>query len=584
MIDFSPATRFPKPKILLVDLTEAADSRLSTAGFNVQSGTFGRPYKVQQSDKYVPVIEQPHLPNHTEQEVVIIDLKSLEPLSEQKAPTDIPEGVHGWFAKANRGIIDPRPTVMGRICDDWNRILSSGGVFVIFAEPRHQQTLVLATVRRGRIDDEREIPFDNWSFLSMLSTDYFKFDAEVGTESKLAELADFLDGFLRKHQGQLKFDTVIAPTQNLTYQGSKYGFVPFWNSKFGDHIGGIVYAKPPMNGRILILPQVNDKEGAVYELMTTVLPELCPHLFPFFEGGRWVHGDDYEHASIMAKKAEQQRFRVEADLKITELEGEIEAERKRNAFIHGILVGTGDELVADVKAILQLIGFQQVIEPDEESGSNKQEDLQIHDRSPALLVEIKGLAGQPTESDTHQVTKYVLRRMKEWSKTDVCGVFLVNHQRNIPALDRSHENVFTTPQVTDAIENDTGLLTTWDLFRLVRGMIEWKWPTKVVQDVFYGNGRLTNLPSHYELAGMIAHFYDQILVLSIDVGATGLRVGDTVGFLLPTGFFEETIASLQVEKKSVNEALSGQRAGYKTGLKRADIPVGTPIYVVRSTA
>jgi len=67
------------------------------------------------------------------------------------------------------------------------------------------------------------------------------------------------------------------------------------------------------------------------------------------------------------------------------------------------------------------------------------------------------------------------------------------------------------------------------------------------------------------------------------VAGPSLQVGDTVGFLFPAGFFEEQITSLQINNQSVSEAKPGQRAGYKTILRRQDVPVGTVIYVVRST-
>ena len=81
---------------------------------------------------------------------------------------------------------------------------------------------------------------------------------------------------------------------------------------------------------------------------------------------------------------------------------------------------------------------------------------------------------------------------------------MVNHQRNLPALDREHEKVFTQQQLDDATDDGTGLTTTWDLFRLVRGMMRWGWPASAVQDVLYGKGRLPSVPSHYPAAGTVA--------------------------------------------------------------------------------
>ncbi len=269
---------------------------------------------------------------------------------------------------------------------------------------------------------------------------------------------------------------------------------------------------------------------------------------------------------------------------MTRLSAEIDAERERFGFLHTLLTGTGDELVAAAKAALEHVGFAQVVLVDGgEAEGNKQEDVQIHDRSPALLVEVKGIGGRPGESDTQQVTKYVLRRMKGRGRTDVSGVFLVNHERHLPALDRDHANVFTPPQIADAESNGTGLLTTWDLFRLIRGMARWNWPKSAVRDVFYHTGRLPRVPSHYRMVGTVAHYYTEKSVLSIDVNEVGLRAGDTVGFLFADGFFEEVVTSLQVNRQPVPAAATGQRAGYKTSLRRNEVPEGTTAYAVRTS-
>ena len=580
----TPEPRYPKPKILLVDLPEEAIRRLASSGFNVQAGTFGRPYRVPVRDDYLPVIARAHLPNYTEQEVIMIGLTPPEPTDGPIGTRAVAQGERDWYAKCSWGLIDPRPKVMAQVSDDWKRILEAGGVFVVFAEPRLRQNLVFGSARFGMFERAKDIHYDNWSFLPILSRETIKIEQDHGTEPNVLESVDFLEKFLHSHEAGLEFQAVLTPMFNMTFEGQQFEFFPLIANKFREAIAGIVMAKKPKKGRILILPQVKDKVRAVHELVTTILPELCRHLFPFFEGDRWVHSDDYEHASILERRSTQQKVREEAETRLAALEKEIEKETERLGFLHGILTETGDDLVGDFQELLRLIGFKRVETPPEETGLNKQEDLQVHDRSPILLLEIKGIGGQPTEGDTLQGTKYVLRRMKEWQRTDVSGVFVVNHQRNLPALDRNHENVFTEQQLGDAAENGMGLTTTWDLFRLVRGMMRWGWPGKVVQDVFYGKGRLPSIPSHYVAAGTVAHFYSDISVLSIDMAGPGLRVGDTVGFLFPAGFLEEKITSLEVNRQKVVEAHPGQRAGFKTTLKRSDVPVGTTIYVVRPVA
>ncbi len=82
----NPSTlRFPKPKILVIDCDAAVGKRLADQGYNVNIGTFGKQFRVPCGDGFTPIISQPSLPNHSEQEVVIIDLSPPDTL-------DAPEG------------------------------------------------------------------------------------------------------------------------------------------------------------------------------------------------------------------------------------------------------------------------------------------------------------------------------------------------------------------------------------------------------------------------------------------------------------------------------------------------------------
>ncbi len=210
----------------------------------------------------------------------------------------------------------------------------------------------------------------------------------------------------------------------------------------------------------------------------------------------------------------------------------------------------------------------------------KEEDIWIRDRSPILLVEVKGLGRQPCEADTHQVTKYLNRRMKEWNRLDVPGV-LVNHQLGIQPLKRTNESVFTLNQISDARSDTVGLMTTWELFRLVRGMEQWNWPHATVQDVLYQDGRIGLVPSHWRPVGRVVHYYDNLSVAIVEIsGSEPLKRGDVVGYVLPDRFEQETVESIQVDHEPVESVDPGQRAGYKTSLPRRLLPNKTIVYKV----
>jgi hypothetical protein len=563
--------RYAKPKILLVDLPEGVARRLSSLGFNVQEGTFSRPYRVPATDKDAPVIFSKRLPNYYEQEIVIIDLSTCEPQPQQQEP------IYGlkdtWYAECGSGSIDPRPIAMSFEAENGDRILNSGGLFVVFAEPRVE--------RHFRLGKERQRKFDNWMFLSFLNPELLKVEAHRGMESNLKNSPNFLQTFFRKHQEGLTFTATLAPLAALTEEWGNFAFHPVAENKYGQAIAGVILAKKS-RGRVLLLPHFRDKEQAVVDLFEGVLPEISPHLFPEFEGGRWTHRDEYEHPSILAKWAVQREVARRAKVELDRLQSEIEQERNKFNFLHGLLTKSGHDLVEDVRTALGFIGFKQVVLVDdaEATEANKQEDIQIHDNSPVLLLEIKGISALPREDDTQQVTKYVHRRAKQWNRLDVKGVCVVNHQRNLPAMERDHKNVFTDQQLQNALANETGLTTTWDLFLLIRGMQRWKWPAASVKNLFNEKGRLPRVPSHYVPVGTVTHFYPDPSVLSIAVTGDNLKVGDTVGYLLDDGFFEEQVTSLQVDHQPVQEVRPPEKVGHRTTRSKG-VREGTLVYRVR---
>ncbi|MHA2062185.1 MAG: hypothetical protein ACW963_07860, partial [Candidatus Sifarchaeia archaeon] len=128
--------KYEKPKILLIDLPNECLDQVRLAGFNALAGTFGSPYKVSCSDNLEPVIGEPFLPNCAEQEIIVVDLTPPNVMDQPKGEKFTSQGEKDLWAKCNRGEIDPRPRCMNWVRSDFDRILSYGGFFVIFAQPR----------------------------------------------------------------------------------------------------------------------------------------------------------------------------------------------------------------------------------------------------------------------------------------------------------------------------------------------------------------------------------------------------------------------------------------------------------------
>ena len=346
-------------------------------------------------------------------------------------------------------------------------------------------------------------------------------------------------------------------------------------------MGGIIVSND-FKGCIIILPQLLKTPNVILNLLTEVLPEISHEIFPHLEGAKWVERDEYELDSIQKYKHEKLEIRAEAEKDLKALDKKIEEERDDFGFLHGILTKTGDELVEDVKKCLEFIGFQSIIDADKEinHSKHKQEDLQIHDKHPTLLLEIKGISGLPDEENVLQVVKYISRRMKDWDRIDVRGVSLINHQKHIPALERNNKLVFTEQQIEDAESHDITLLTTWDLFILIKGMIKYGWDPEVIRTLFYNNGKISNVPSNYKPIGKIFTYLEGQKIVGIEVTDRKLYKGQHIGYKLPSGFLEEEVSSLQIDSKDVQKAIPGESAGIKTIYSKNELKKGLMVYEV----
>jgi hypothetical protein len=550
--------KYEKPKILLLDLPEETLSVVQSAGFNVVSGTFGTPYKVEPDNRYLPIIPNANLPeDYTEKEVIIIDLTLPEKRVTFPAGTGMPGNENRFWFQCKQDIIDPRSVKMMEVNDNFERIFKFGGLFVIFAQPRFAQTVY--QVKDGHINIDQPKNINNWDFLLIFRG--FGINEDYGKEIEVLEGDSQIFSFLKKNIDGAHYEAVLEKPdwKFMTW-------TPLLKSKFQKDIGTLIEFQD-VPGRILILPQMLKRSEVIATLLKEILPEISPHLFPYAESNHWIKADEYELDPILEIKARKIEIQKKAQEEVEELDKLIEDERNKFDFLQGILSSTGRDLVVNIKKCLEFIGFVKVVDVDEEIKNGdietlKQEDLQIFDESPTLLIEVKGLTGVPQEADILQVVKYSNRRMQEWNRTDVHGVSIINHQRNLPPLIRG--NAFTPQQEKDAKGNDITILTTWDLFLLTKGAMKWKWDYKIIRELLYNKGRTSRIPSIYKPLGKIVHYWDDIGVVGVEVSENEIHKGQYIGYITPTGYLEEEVTSLQINNEDVDKASLGQTVGIKT--------------------
>lgn len=157
-----PGPKYHKPLILLLDLEDETQAALEAAGYNVSTGSFGKPYRVDKSDDFEPVITNATFPaNFAEHEVVVVDLEPWNTLNRPMGEKRTPLGEEDWWAKCSHGKIDPRPRTMMESQQYFDRIYSHGGCFIIFTSPRIEQELALGYQRGYSFRKGHDIEADN---------------------------------------------------------------------------------------------------------------------------------------------------------------------------------------------------------------------------------------------------------------------------------------------------------------------------------------------------------------------------------------------------------------------------------------
>jgi hypothetical protein len=580
--DSSKKPLYDKPKILLIDVEKSVVSTLAVAGYNISVGSFGKLYRVEKKDGYVPIIPQGSLPlNYQENEIVVVDLQVTDILDNPEGEKTTSLGDLDWWVSSSMGIVDPRPRLTDLVRNNFDRILESRGVFMIFAAPCFPQEINLAHVQHTfGLRNNKRINRNNWSFLSVL--DRLTVSEDNGEEI-ITESSEFCQ-FLEAHLGRMHYQCTLSSS----WVDIKKRWFPIAKNKYGNIVSVLIALGDLEKGDsqfIFIFPQVEDKAGFLKIFLEEELPNLAPHLFPHFEGAKWVHRPEYELPKVRELQHQIQEVRETADREIEILTNAITEEQTAYDYLYKLLTASGDELVKAVEVAVQTLGFTSIINVDEQAKaagdtSPKREDLQIHDNSPIILVEIKGISHLPRDADALQVWKYFAPRMKEWNRQDIGGLAIVNHQKNLPPLQRENDNVFREDVITNAEDNDFGLMTTWSLFRLVRSFLSNDWSHDQIKSIFYQNGQIDPIPDHYEEIGIVEHVWPKAQAFGVIVQNQAINLGDKIAFEFPVEFKEQIIESLQQEKQTVETVNPGDLAGIQTSLIDQGLRKGIKVYKV----
>ena len=410
--------KYPKPKILLIDMPDRCADVLRCAGYTVTAGSFGTPYRVERSDKqgYVS-LESRNLPNCSEQEIIIANTR--DPPLTDTLPSDQPgEGVETFWQGCQAGFINPRPVAMRFFARDaFDKIFLHGGIFIVQLVGRQITEYRYGPAHRyGGLRDSESINLSNWGFLTELSN--LRSASEAGFEISFNSAPGGLGTILKRADQGAQYHSLVSPDYDRRDQ-----WIELAGNKYGETVAGLLAFGDP-NRCLIALPQMPAIDTNLVALIEEWCSQWNPALFPDLEGARWVHRPELEIPKIVELQSEIEHLKEVAQREVVKRHEEIAQIQKENQDWYALLRGSGTELVQAVIHSLKRVGFQQVVDVDAEArtggtGQSLREDIQIRDRTPILVIDVKGVNGCPDDDESRQAEKHATMRMREWKTADV---------------------------------------------------------------------------------------------------------------------------------------------------------------------
>jgi hypothetical protein len=457
-----------RPKIYLIDIDTNAEEALTTAGFNCIAGSLGSLINLpnaQFQDRCVCRVRLDIPPNLHEFDIIVIDLKDREPIDYDESRHNPPGGKSTrqllFYCEFPQTIFDPRPFAGFLIHPTIQEIQRKESIVLVFATARDEFTYHSVRVTLNSYVPEDSFKYDNFSFLPSRPAT----DNKIGLETKVVrgENNEFRY-FLQKHNDEFVYKIIFHHPEE--WNGSQMVKSPNFFPLIVNSADEIVsYAEIDGSSILFMLPQLEDKSLFLLELFQEHLPTIIPRLFPFSSRFAWLNDEEYLLPNEAKLLTEKRLLEQEYSERIETKEREIEDNYQQYKFLHDLLTETGAKLVKAVEQFFHWLGFDNVVNCDEAYPGRNEEDLRVSLDNGLLVVEVKGIGGTSKDEDCSQISKIRYRRVKERDSLDVFALYIVNHQRYLPPENRSNPP-FTGTQIEDAKNDERGLLTTYDLFKL----------------------------------------------------------------------------------------------------------------------
>jgi len=551
------------PRILLIDLEEPDSSLLRSRGFNCTSGTFGKLVEVPKSsrnDEHICLLNHDFPPNLHEFNILVVNLQNVETV-----PYDPSDHQHTYVkgketvairSRYPQTIFDPRPFSSAILASRLSAFIDNTAIIIVFAIGKEEISYDFVQITKQGIESTHESTYNTYSFMEGLHLPYST--NVIGKQTHLAPgiSADFgrlIAGYNAEAFYGITFNHDTEWDSQQQRQVNRSTFVPLMLSSDNRIIS---YADYGPKTSIFVFPNIRRKGEFLVELFETVLPADFPKLFPYSTRFAWLAEAKYQLPNEGSIKTEKLQVEEEYSKKLEELDKRLHDNYKEHSWLYDLLTKTGSPLVKAVERYFNWLDFLKVTNVDEEDPELKEEDLRVELETGLLVVEVKGIGGTSTDSDCSQISKIRYRKGKERGTYDVYGLYIVNHQLYLPPQDRAHPP-FSGQQIEDAKNDERGLLTTYELFKLYFYIQNNFINKEDARSSLLEYGLVSFTPSNAILVGypLEIHYGGTVVILELD----NLQISKGADLIIaePHSFRKVRVIDIQIDGKSVTQADSG---------------------------
>ncbi len=563
---------FSHLKISSIDLDKDTVSHMENSGFKLSTGTLGNLVRSPGVNTTFPGMYNDFKPyyrfpdNIDESDILIIDLDNFT-IVEYEENKNLTSNL---ILKVNPNVdfFNPRP-LNSRLLEDTLRSKNNDSIILVFATSSYTQSYEGELNMQTGIQSQR---FGEFNIYSFAGNSYYKMPKPKSGEhievcerkSEFNSMFTLLEKFLKGTRYNQVFNKwVIRPTvdSELKYAPN---YIPLLKNNSDDIVS---FMEIRNNSYWLFLPQIKEKGEFLESFLKNVVTDLLPELFPEHLLNQWREEPEYWLPNHKELINEREQIEKEYIKQIDENKEKILQNKDKFSFLHDILIESGDELVEAIIKYLHWIGFEKAINADKIKGENGllEEDIQIELEDGLLIIECKGIGGTSNDAECSQISKIKYRRAEARGKPDVYALYIVNHQRHLPPLQRTNPP-FKPEQINDAINDNRGLLSTWQLFNLYFDIEAGVITKEEARKSFLEFGLVEFKPLNLIKIGEPEDILKKGKVCIVDDLDTELKRGDTI-FVEKDGTFNKAIIKeIQVNSKSVEKVESGE-VGFELDIK-----------------